>query len=74
MLILINSYILTTNLLARAFMIVVAVLALLRSTDAIAVGKANVADVLAAVNSKIISKINGLNCITLKNVLHHHNH
>jgi hypothetical protein len=55
-------------------MIVVAVLALLRSTDAIAVGKANVADVLAAVNSKIISKINGLNCITLKNVLHHHNH
>jgi hypothetical protein len=41
-------------------MIVVAVLALLRSTDAIALGKANVADVLAAVKSKIISKINGV--------------
>ncbi len=54
---LVNKHILTTDLLARVFMVVVAVFALSRSTGTTGLGTANAAEMLALANPELISKI-----------------
>ncbi len=64
---LVHKYINNNYLLARAFIAVVAVFALARSTGAAGLGTADAADVLAVANPEIFGKNNSENCPLAKN-------
>ncbi len=63
-----NNCNVTTNLLARAFIAVVAVFALPRSTGAAGLGIADAADALALAKPEIIDKTSSVNCPRTKNL------